>query len=143
MEVDQSITRFVYEWFDDLSAHEPVDRMLPRLRDDGLEMVFPERTLRGYDDFLDWYEGVGKAFADQTHTVEEVRCEQRGDLIELAITVVWTATDTADRTRSSFRAHQTWRLRRDDDGGLRIVTYRVDDLSPLSTTGAEDARGRR
>ncbi|MFC4035631.1 hypothetical protein ACFO3J_29800 [Streptomyces polygonati] len=143
MEVNQSITKFVYEWFDDLSAHEPVDRLLPRIYESGLEMVFPERTLRSRADFIDWYEAVGRAFADQTHTVEELRAQERGDLIELSVTVVWTATRTADRSRSSFRAHQTWRLRRDADGDLRIVTYRVDDIAPLSDARAADSSGTR
>lgn len=123
---------FVREWFDLLSNHEPVDRLLPYLSDIDLEMVFPERTIRGTADFLDWYAVVGRAFTDQTHTVERLVSTANGDGIDVALTVVWAATQTSDGTRSAFRVQQTWRLAT-VPGRPRpvIVRYRVVDLQEI------------
>jgi len=132
---DQSVANFAQEWFDELSHHEPVERLLTRISDIGLEMVFPERTLYGHADFADWYEGVGKAFTDQSHTVEKLRADHRGDLVDVAVTVVWSATQTADGTRSAFRVNQTWQLRKELGQRLRIVKYRVGTLEPIPVDG--------
>lgn len=135
------IRQFVQEWFDLLSEHAPVDRLLPRLADTGLEMVFPERTLHGQADFRQWYADVGRAYADQTHTVEALRVRQAaasgapppaaGEM-DLEVTVVWTARQTADDARLRMRAWQSWRLVNKPGGiGLAIVSYRVERMEPI------------
>jgi hypothetical protein len=137
---EDPVREFVQAWFDDLSRHAPVDRMLPRLSADSLEMHFPERALYGHADFEDWYAVVGEAFADQGHTLEALSTETRGDLVDLVLTVVWSATQTSDNTRSAFRVNQNWRLRKGPGDQLRIVTYRVGELTPISLAEAAGAR---
>ncbi|GAA0691418.1 hypothetical protein GCM10010193_52360 [Kitasatospora atroaurantiaca] len=132
---DESVANFAQEWFDELSHHEPVERLLARIAETDLEMAFPERTLYSHADFADWYEAVGKAFADQSHTVEKLRADHRGDLVDVAVTVVWSATQTADGTRSAFRVNQSWQLRKEPGQRLRIVKYRVGTLDRVPVDG--------
>ncbi|GHJ39493.1 hypothetical protein [Streptomyces sp. TS71-3] len=131
----KNVENFVQEWFDELSRHEPVERLLPKIIDNNLEMAFPERTLRSHVDFTDWYGVVGKAFEDQSHVVEKLDYETRGDTVDVALTVVWTATTTEDGKRSAFRVNQEWRLRRDPGSRLRISWYRVGDMTPVPVPG--------
>ncbi|MFC0547846.1 nuclear transport factor 2 family protein [Kutzneria chonburiensis] len=123
----RDVATFVQQWYDLLSDHEPVERLLPMVADDGLEMAFPERTLRGHADFRDWYVAVGEAFSDQTHTVELLSSTDNGDTIDIAVTVVWEATNNADDSRSKFRVNQTWQLVKTATGPV-ISTYAVGDL---------------
>ncbi|MFG3281877.1 nuclear transport factor 2 family protein [Streptomyces sp. NPDC048111] len=125
------IPAFVQHWFDILSSHEPVEELLAHVVDDGLEMVFPERTLRSHADFRDWYEVVGEAFADQSHVVERLDVDEDGTGVGISLTVVWTAKQTSDGTVSSFRIQQTWRLVREAGTGRPLISrYRVGDLAP-------------
>ncbi|MBR7830513.1 nuclear transport factor 2 family protein [Actinospica sp. MGRD01-02] len=128
---------FAVDWFDRLNRHDPVDLMLPRLARDGLEMAFPERTLRGHDDFAEWYEAVGRAYTDQRHTLERFRSETRGPYVDLDLTVLWTATQTADGARDAYRIDQTWRLIKGPGEQLRILTYRVGALRPIPLAEAD------
>ena len=124
--------KVVQEWFDLLSVHAPVERLLPFVSDTGLEMVFPERTLHSHADFLDWYDMVGKAYTSQTHTVEELSIHDNGDAVDVAVTVVWTARQTSDGAQLAFRVNQEWQLEKvADDPGLRIVKYHVGEMSAV------------
>jgi len=131
-EYDDSVAAFVQQWFDILSRHEPVEELLPFVSDQGLDMTFPERTLRGHDDFRDWYRAVGETFADQTHVLEHLDTRNSGDRVHIDLFVVWTAKTVADGSVSSFRVHQNWTLRRRAGGEPPvIVTYRVGELVPV------------
>jgi hypothetical protein len=130
---------FAVDWFDRLSRHEPVDRMLPRLARDGLDMAFPERTLRGHEDFSDWYEAVGRAYTDQRHTLERFHGETRGEHVDVELTVLWTATQTADGAREAYRVEQQWRLIKGPGDQLRILTYQVGTLRPIPLAEADAA----
>ncbi|RCG21913.1 nuclear transport factor 2 family protein [Sphaerisporangium album] len=129
--LDAETAEFARQWFDRLSAHEPVERLLPLVVDRDLEMAFPERTLRSHDDFRDWYAVVGESFTDQTHVVERLDARDDGDTVHVDVQVVWTATSTSDGSRSSFRVTQVWELAKTPDG-LAIVKYYVGALNPLS-----------
>lgn len=130
---------FTVEWFDRLSRHDPLDLMLPLLARDGLEMAFPERTLHDHDDFADWYGVVGTAFTDQRHTLERFHSAVRGDLVDVELTVLWTATQTADGTRSAFRVNQAWQLIKGPGEQLRILNYQVGSLRPIPLGEADAA----
>ncbi|GLX52587.1 hypothetical protein Shyhy01_55370 [Streptomyces hygroscopicus subsp. hygroscopicus] len=122
---------FVQHWYDILSSHEPVEDLLPFVIDDGLEMVFPERTLHGHADFREWYAAVGEAFGPQSHIVEKLRTDEHEGHVDVEVTVVWTAKNLSDGSVSALRIEQTWQLVRDPaDGSLRIRTYHVGDLNP-------------
>ncbi|MYW67495.1 hypothetical protein GTY65_26005 [Streptomyces sp. SID8379] len=127
----QDAAEFVQHWYDILSSHEPVEELLPHVIDDGLEMAFPERTLHGHADFRDWYAAVGEAFGPQSHIVEKLRTNEHDGLVDIEVTVVWTAKNLSDGSVSALRIEQTWQLVRDAaDGSLRIGTYHVGDLNP-------------
>lgn len=126
-----TVREFAQNWFDLLSDHEPVALLLPLLADDGLEMVFPERTLRSHDDFADWYAVVGRSFADQSHEIERIDVLGDGEQTDLSVVVIWRATQVSDDARIAVRATQSWRLVRDDSGALRIAEYRVLDMKDI------------
>lgn len=125
-----TIRAFVQEWFRLLSTHQPVDLLLAHLADEGLEMVFPERTLRGHDDFRDWYAAVGAAYQDQDHVLERFHGHVDGDRTSVQLTVLWTATQKSDNAKLAFRADQEWLISTADTGRPVIVTYRVRDMLP-------------
>lgn len=131
------VAGFAQEWFDELSERAPVPALLARVRDSGLEMVFPERTLTSHADFAEWYGDVGTAYANQTHVIERLVEHDRGDEIDVDVTVVWAGVDTADDRPFAFRVNQRWTLVRDPDG-VRILRYQVADVSPADAPA--DAR---
>ncbi|OHU28265.1 hypothetical protein BKG77_01615 [Mycobacteroides chelonae] len=130
------IREFVDRWFSLLSAHAPVGELTACLAATGLEMIFPERTLRSIDDFTSWYAAVGEAFADQDHDVERIEIQHRPDenLYRLGVSVVWRATNVADGKLIAQRATQAWVLQYDKASGEpRIQKYYVVKLIDLET----------
>jgi hypothetical protein len=135
--MESSVVRqFCQKWFDDLSNHLPVEEMLPRLAPQGLEMAFPERTLVSVSDFVDWYAAVGDLFTDQEHVLQRLDIDDHGSLLDLDLTVIWKATHLQDGTRTVFRIDQRWTLRKGPGDGLRILTYRVGELTPVQEAAA-------
>ncbi|GIF38055.1 nuclear transport factor 2 family protein [Actinoplanes xinjiangensis] len=130
--LSDAVSAFAAQWFQYLDVHAPADRLAGCLATDGLVMVFPERTLRSVDEFRDWYRTVCGLYTDETHEIEEVTPTVADDRIDVAVSVIWRATQTADGSRLAMRAKQTWRLARTPSGpGLVITEYRVDDLADL------------
>jgi hypothetical protein len=129
----RGVSAFVSEWFDLLSEHAPADRMVEFLAPDGVEMVFPERTLTTMDDFRDWYETVARSYTNQAHDIEKVLVTSvSDDFVDVTIMVVWRATDTADGARLTFRSRQRWRLRPATAKlGFAMVRYRIDDMMAI------------
>ena len=127
---DTATADFVQRWYDLLSAHEPVEKLLPHVSPHELTMQFPETTLRSHDDFRRWYAAVGEAFREQSHDIERLDTRRRGDIVHLTLTVLWQATQTADDVTIRRRVRQQWRLRELSDGRLVIVTYQVGELVP-------------
>lgn len=126
------IDSFVQTWFQGLNEHIDVERMLPLVADDGLEMVFPEQTLRSHADFRSWYAAVGENFTDQDHDVEAVTSRPQDDGVALDVTVVWRAVQTADGAPLAMRAQQSWFLDRSPaTAAPRIVTYHVHSLAAI------------
>jgi hypothetical protein len=130
--LSDAVSAFAAQWFTYLDRHAPADQLAGCLSDDDLVMVFPERTLRSVADFRDWYRTVCDLYADETHEIEQVTPTATGDRIDVAVVVVWRATQTSDGSRLAMRAKQTWRLSRTgSDQGLVITEYRVDELAAL------------
>jgi SnoaL-like domain len=127
---DAETTEFVHRWYDLLSAHAPVDKLLSLVSDRDLEMEFPEASLRNYDDFRRWYAAVGEAYRDQSHAVEQLQATRERDTVHVTVTVVWQATQTADGVTVRQRVHQQWRLR-EQGGRLVIQKYLVGELVPV------------
>ncbi|WIM92816.1 putative quinol monooxygenase [Actinoplanes oblitus] len=132
---DDEVRDFARDWFDRLSRHEPVERLLPLLSDHDLEMVFPDATMTNEDEFRGWYRTVGEQFADQSHDLEsiQVRPVPASADVTCDVVVVWRARQTADDQRIAARARQSWRLSRSPrTGGPVIVSYRVLALDDLA-----------
>ena len=126
------IDSFIQIWFQGLDEHIAVERMLPLIAEEGLEMVFPEQTLRSHADFRSWYAMVGESFTDQDHAVEEISSRPKGDGVALDVIVVWRAVHKSDGEGLAMRANQSWLLDRSPEtGDLRIVTYHVHSLDPI------------
>ena len=100
---------------------------------DGLEMKFPEATLRTLAEFEGWYERVIRIFFDEVHTVKEVRSEIDGDGANVKVVVHWEASvwnpPAAESQRIKLDAYQTWYVARSPETGRPvIVSYTVDEL---------------
>ena len=129
---ENDIKSFVYLVFGMYDKHVPVKEFLPLLADKGLEMKFPEATLRSQADFKKWYADVGRNFESNSHTLERVDVSFPGKGRYLVDLVVFWQALGRDGKYASFRAHQVWTL---EDGGKqpRILTYLVEEAAPEKT----------
>lgn len=121
------------EWYRKLDVHAPMVEILPMLADEGLEMKFPEATLRGHAEFEGWYQGVIRIFFDEVHEVTKCDVKLSGDKADVDIIVKWEASVWKPPARYSERiildAYQTWIVKRSPSSGQAVVvTYIVDEL---------------
>lgn len=117
------VQRFALDWFDKLNTRPPVEELVTMLATDGLRMVFPDATLTNEAEFRDWYEQVGKVFADQTHVLEqlEVSPVAGGRAVDASVQVVWRTRELVSGARLAFRARQSWRLERSVLTGQPVI----------------------
>jgi hypothetical protein len=139
---DDNVKRFAAAWYQALDVHAPTDDLARLLVDDGLEMIFPEKTLIGLGDFKAWYAGgtysdgekapgVINIFFDEVHVVKSVAIERRGDEAVVDVVVGWQASwfspPAAKSTRTAMDATQRWTLRRCAEGknpfGIEVTSY--------------------
>ena len=129
---DSEIRRFVEDWYRRLDVHVPMVELLPLLADEGLEMVFPEATVRGHAGFEGWYQRVIRIFFDEVHNVTSVDIERTGDRANLKVVVNWQASvwnpPAANSARINLDAYQRWVVKSSPAGGLVVTTYIVDSL---------------
>jgi hypothetical protein len=137
-----NVKSFAAAWYQALDVHAPTDDLARLLVDEGLQMIFPEKTLIGMGDFQAWYAGGSYAdgekapgviniFFDEVHVVKSVDIERRGDELVVDVVVGWQASwftpPAAKSTRTAMDATQRWTLRRCADGknpfGLEITSY--------------------
>ncbi len=128
----------VYTWFRKITDKCPEDEMLAMLSGDGLEMQFPERTLRNYDDFRDWYHGVTRLFFDQVHELKMLAVDIDGERANIELVVNWQAhtwnPPAAYSDWQGYLIHQDWTVKRDQASNRPvIVTYRVGAQDPMRT----------
>lgn len=100
----------VYQWFSLFDRNASSDQFLPFILNDGLEMKFPERTLRSHADFNDWYSGIQKTIKSAGHKLSNVEFKQV-DLVEseISLNVVWSA-ETFKGEKIVLKVHQIWRI---------------------------------
>jgi hypothetical protein len=127
------IEQFVRDWYGALDEHAPMVDILPMLAEEGLEMQFPEATLRGSVDFEGWYQKVIRIFFDEVHNVKEVGITRDGDDYNLDVVVEWEASvwnpPDAKSSRIMLDASQRWVIRRSPLTGKPVIaTYIVDKL---------------
>jgi hypothetical protein len=120
-------------WYKKLDVHAPLVELLPLVAKRGLEMVFPEATLRSPAEFESWYERVIRIFFDEVHTLKQVRTKVTDDGAEVQVVVHWEASvwnpPAAASQRIKLDAYQTWFVARDAETEKPvIVRYTVDEL---------------
>ena len=134
----EEVEQLVNGWYLKLDVHAPMVEMLPMLADEGLEMQFPEATLRGHAEFEGWYQGVIRIFFDEVHTMKKLKVTLSEDKkqADVKLVVYWEASrwdPPADKSeRLMFDAAQTWVVKRSPGTNKPvIVTYVVDGLTPM------------
>ncbi len=134
---EAEVRDMVNTWYKKLDVHAPEYEMLPMLADQGLEMVFPEATLRGWADFELWFQGVIRIFFDEVHTMKDlnIKVSPDGSQADVKLCVIWEASrwkpPAAKSERLMFDAYQTWVVKRSPESGKPvIVKYVVDKLDP-------------
>jgi hypothetical protein len=133
---EETIERFVTDWYVALDRHDPVEEVLPYLIDEGLVMRFPEGETRGHAGFLEWYDRVIRTFFDEVHEVKEVAVHYPDGPGTATVDVVvnWQARiwnpPAARSTWLGFDAVQTWTVV-ERDGLPAIATYAVNALNAM------------
>lgn len=136
---EAEVKQLAEDFYRGLDVHATTVELLPLLDEEGLEMRFPEATLRGQIDFDRWYNGsILRTYFDEVHTFKSLEVTLNADRTqaELKIVAVWEASrwksPEAKSERLMMEAHQTWIARRSPKSGKPvIVTYIVDSLDPL------------
>ncbi|MGO8692463.1 MAG: hypothetical protein ACLQMF_02220 [Rectinemataceae bacterium] len=123
-------------WYEKLDVHAPMVELLPMLLDKGLEMRFPEGTLRGWSGFEGWYQGVMRFFFDEVHEVKKVDVDLSGDTADVKVVVNWQAhrwkPPAAKSEWLGFDAYQTWVVKRSPETQKPVIaTYIVEELRPM------------
>jgi ketosteroid isomerase-like protein len=132
---ETDVRRLVQDWYDALDRHDPIAEVMPFLASNGLVMQFPEGTLRGADDFRQWYETVTHRFFDEVHVLASVDVRMVSPVhADLVVVVNWQARVWNPPQPNSewlgFDATQTWSVVL-QDGAARIRRYIVDELAPM------------
>lgn len=133
---DSAIRELADEWYVALDRHAPLEKVLEFLVDEGLEMRFPEGTMRGHTGFATWYDAVTHRFFDEQHTLTKVDAHIEGDEASVDVLVNWQARMWTPPGATSewlgFDADQTWIVVPDPEGdGIKIKTYIVNSLNPM------------
>lgn len=121
------------DWYKKLDVHAPLVELLPLVAADGLEMAFPEATLRSQAEFEAWYERVIRIFFDEVHTLKQVKSTITDDGADVQVVVRWEASvwnpPAAQSQRIKLDAYQTWRVTRDAATDRPVIArYVVDEL---------------
>ena len=140
---ENQIDAFVRAWFQALDQHVPREEAALFLADSGLEMIFPERTVRSLEDFAAWYwgghysdgeeaPGVTNIFFDEEHNVASVESNIHGDQADLDVVAAWTTLwidpPKPRAKRVSLDSTHRWTVKASTRNpyGLVIVSYKVD-----------------
>ena len=132
---ENDIQKLADRWYKLLDVHAPTTEFLPLLDETGLEMRFPEGTLRGQGAFSDWLAGVVRIFFDEVHTLKQVKAEIKNGSAQVTVVVNWKArrwkAPAAQSEWLDFDAYQTWVVVRSEKTGNAVIkTYIVDRLEP-------------
>ncbi len=136
----EQVRKFVEAWYQALDFHVPVADAAAFVADEGLEMIWPEKTFQGIDNFKAWYAGgtysdgerapgVINLFFDENHNVVSVDATIQGDSAEVRVILAWQTSwwepPAAKSKRTSVSPTQTWTVRRSSKNsyGLEITYY--------------------
>jgi hypothetical protein len=122
---DANVKAFAAAWYLALDQHAPTATCEALLVEQGLRMIFPEKTLHGLGDFAAWYAGgtygdgdkapgVINLFFDESHTVLSVVAERDANGAVVDVIVGWQASwfvaPEARARRTSMNATQRWTI---------------------------------
>jgi hypothetical protein len=141
---DDAIRQFAAAWYLALDNHAPVEELTTLLADD-VQMVFPEKTLPGLDDFKAWYaggrysdgtdaQGVINTYFDENHNVVSVDIAKRvANESEVTVVVAWQASwfvKPATRAkRTSLDATQAWTVKASPKNRYGLVISRYNAVA--------------
>jgi hypothetical protein len=130
---EAEVQEFAQDWYHKLDIHAPLEDFVPLLAEEGLEMVFPEATVKGFEGFKGWYDRVINIFFDEVHTLKEVNVTSQGDQADTKVVVKWEASVWKPPAPKSERivldAYQTWVVKRSPTTQKPVVSrYVVDSL---------------
>ncbi len=133
---DLDVNKIVYDWYNKLDVHAPVEELIPLLVSEGLMMQFPEGTFSSHEEFRAWYSRVTNLFFDEVHNMRMLSYELDGERADVKLVVNWQAhiwnPPAAKSKWLGFDAHQTWVVKRDEKTGKAVIaTYIVDSLDPM------------
>jgi len=134
---EDEVKAFVDDWYlVKLDTHVPPEEIVPLVAEDELEMVLPETTLHGVEDFRNWYDRIVNTFFDEVHTIKEVSVTTNGDRADVKVVVNWQAhvwqPPAAKSKWLGFDAYQTWEVKRSETTGKPVITrYVVDRFEPM------------
>jgi hypothetical protein len=131
---EQEIRSMAEVWYRKLDVHAPMVDVLPMLAEEGLEMKFPESSLKSLAEFEGWYQRVIRIFFDEVHTVKEVKAKINGETADVHVVVEWHASVWNPPAEKSARikldADQTWIVKRSPKTGKPVIaTYIVNALN--------------
>ena len=138
------INDFVAAWYLALDNHAPTEELASLVTDD-VQMIFPEATLPGVNDFKAWYAGgrysngtdapgVINIFFDENHNVVSVARTGGTDAApELTVVVAWQASwfvaPATKAKRTSLDATQAWVIKKSNKNKFGIVISSYNAMS--------------
>jgi hypothetical protein len=139
------IDAFVSEWYHKLDVHAPSSELLPmvaeqcfilQVKEECLEMQFPEEGINGAESFKRWYAGVIQLFFDELHTITRVTITWQEDRALVDVVVNWQARrwhPPAPRSEwIGFDAFQQWEMIRSPASHQPVILkYIVNELRPM------------
>jgi len=136
------VQELVYTWFRKLTYKAPADELAALLSTDGLEMEFPDDTMRNHAEFKEWLKKVTHLFFDQVHEIKFLAIDLDGDRAAVKLIVNWQARTwdppAAFSEWTGAYVHQTWSVKRDEQSGRAvIVTYKVGQFDEMKLTGLQ------
>src|SRR5689334_3698824 len=125
---EAEVKQLVEDFYRGLDVHAATVDLVPLLDKEGLEMRFPEATLRGLADFDRWYNGsILRTYFDEVHTIKQLEVTLNTDKTqaEVKVNVIWEASrwrsPAANSERLMMDAKQTWTARRSPRSGKPVI----------------------
>ncbi|MGH9122007.1 MAG: hypothetical protein ACRDYC_08675, partial [Acidimicrobiales bacterium] len=88
-----NLKSFAVAWYNGLDIHAPAAELQRFLAGEGLEMAFPEKTMRSYPDFDEWLDVIYHTFFDENHNVHTVEVTAQTDTtVDVDVVVAWQAS---------------------------------------------------
>lgn len=131
---ESAINALAEEWYKKLDVHAPMVEILPLLSEEGLEMKFPESTLKSLAEFESWYQRVIRIFFDEVHKLKDVKVNIKDDTADVHVIVEWHASvwnpPAPYSARIKLDADQTWIVKPCPKTGKPVIAaYIVNSLN--------------